>query len=214
MRSGQPYRDCDSPHLSIHRVSAVSRIMKQSNQEICVPHPPVHAGVRNQEPCIAFAVNHFSMSDRSQPPEMCFGGNSPFLHHRKSVERLTPTTRTTSLVRMRASMPASRSAMSVGVRVSAGATFGLTGGTTSMSDSCTGRSPLTAFCRLETGMVERSRPEGRCISRLFVIVVPGPLGTVTAPGDRIEVLIASPPNATPALLPDRCLTLPHRVTYP
>lgn len=57
----------------------------------------------------AFIANHFSTSDRSQPPEMCFWRKVPRLHQRKRVERLTPTTRTTSVVDIRVSIPANRS---------------------------------------------------------------------------------------------------------
>lgn len=140
---------------------------------------------------MAFVENHFSMSDRSQPPETCFGGKSPFLHQRKSVERLTPTTRTTSLVLMRTSMPASRSAI--------GDRFGLaarglgelrTGGMTSTSGSCTGRFPVTTSRRLEAVRFERRRIGGGCISRDLAIVLPDPLETATTPGDGMEVLIA------------------------
>ena len=63
--------------------------------------------------CSALIANHLSISDRNHPPEMCFWGKAPFLHQRKSVDRLTPTTRTTSLVESRASMPANRSMTSL-----------------------------------------------------------------------------------------------------
>ena len=144
---------------------------------------------------MAFAANHFSTSDRSQPPEICFAGNSPFLHQRKSVERLTPTTRTTSLVLMRASMPANRSKMGGRFGLLATEIFGLfTGGMTSTSGSCTGRSPRTAFRRLEIATLGRWRPGVRCISRGPETVLLGPLATATEAGDGRDVLIAQAVN--------------------
>jgi hypothetical protein len=159
---------------------------------------------------MAFAANHLSTSDRNQPPEMCFGGNCAFLHHRKSVERLTPTTRTTSLVLIRASMPAKR--------LTTGGCLGLSpegilliGRTTSASGSCTvGGSLPAAFCRLETVLLGRSRLEGRRISRGLVTVLPGPLGAANAPGSRVEVFMAQLPTVAPVSLPDRCITLNDR----
>lgn len=103
------------------------------------PLCPPHTGIGIYEPCMAFAVNHLSTSDRSQPPEMCFGGKSPFLHHRKRVERLTPTTRTTSLVLMRVSIPERRPPMGNRFGFVRGELGGVcTGGTMSTSGSCTG----------------------------------------------------------------------------
>ena len=45
-----------------------------------------------------FSASHFSTSERSQPPEVCRCGKAPRLTHRKMVDRLTPTTRSTSVV--------------------------------------------------------------------------------------------------------------------
>jgi len=185
--------------LTWPRASAVERVAVNLSSHgsrrkcslYCASRPPPYTAVSNQEPCIVFAVNHFSMSDRSQPPERCFGGKRPFLHHRKSVERLTPTTRTTSLVLMRASRPASRSIK--------GGRFGLpalglggplTGGTKSTSGSCIGRSALGAVCRLWADIPGRARLEGRCISRGLVSALPCPLGAEAAPDDRLESFIA------------------------
>lgn len=160
-------------------------------RKLCLPEAPRPPApvIDDHESCIAFVANHFSMSDRSQPPERCFGGNSPFLHHRKSVERLTPTMRTTSLVLMRASIPASRSRMGR-FGLPAGGIFGLvTGGTTSTSGSCTGRSSLAGFCPLEP-VFRRLRLKGRCNSRGRGAVVTCPLGRAIVLGDGMDVLIA------------------------
>lgn len=194
-------------------VNLSSRAPSRKCPPPCVPCPQVRTGVSNHAPCIAFEVNQFSTSDRSQPPEMCFGGNSPFLHQRKSVERLTPTTRTTSLVLMRASMPAKRSTTGARLGVPAGRIFGvLTAGTTSMSDSCVGRSSLAAFCRLEAVMTGRPRFKARWISRGLVVALPGLLGTATAPRDRFDMLTGSA-NCAPVSPQDRCITLQERAAY-
>jgi hypothetical protein len=184
-------------------------------RKLCPLDAAYSPAISDHESCIPFAANHFSRSDRSQPPEMCFGGNSPFLHHRKSVERLTPTTRTTSLVLIRASMPTNRSMMGSRFGLAAGAIFGLlTGGTTSTSGSCMGRSPPTAFRRLEILILGRWRRKTRGISRGPETVLPAPLETATVPGDGMDVLIALPPTVAPVLLPDRRITLHDRAAYP
>jgi hypothetical protein len=45
-----------------------------------------------------FPANHRATSDRSHPPETCLPGNCPLFVQRKRVDRLTPTTRSTSAV--------------------------------------------------------------------------------------------------------------------
>jgi hypothetical protein len=108
---------------------------------------------------------------------------------------LTPTTRTTSLVLMRVSMPANRSTTGDRITLPVGGLGGLrTGEMTSMSGSCTGRSPPSAFRRLETLILGRWRTAARCISRGLEIGLPGPLETATVPGDGMDVLIASAAN--------------------
>jgi hypothetical protein len=59
----------------------------------------------------SFAVSHLSTSDRSHPPEACLRGNRPFFVHLKSVDRFTPTTRSTSAVLILWSRWASRSGL-------------------------------------------------------------------------------------------------------
>jgi hypothetical protein len=54
-------------------------------------------------------ANHRSTSDRSHPPETCFAGNRPLFVQRKRVDRLTPTTRSTSAVLILWSSGANRS---------------------------------------------------------------------------------------------------------
>jgi hypothetical protein len=56
-----------------------------------------------------FPANHRSTSDRSHPPETCFPGNRPLFVQRKRVDRLTPTTRSTSAVLILWSSGANRS---------------------------------------------------------------------------------------------------------
>jgi hypothetical protein len=56
-----------------------------------------------------FSANHRSTSDRSHPPEACLPGNRPFFVHLNSVDRFTPTTRSTSAVLILWSRWASRS---------------------------------------------------------------------------------------------------------
>lgn len=170
--------------------------------------------------CPAFVANHLSTSDRSQPPDMCFAGKVPFLHQRKSVERLTPTTRTTSLVDIRASMPANRS--------SAAGSFGAantgsarlrSGGTTSMSDNWTGRfTTATPWLREPFSRVRRRVGAlSACGSRAGELL--GPFGTAGAPDNGIVVLIVLLPTVAHAgavtgryvhrlgISPDPCITL-------
>ena len=139
---------------------------------------------------MAFAVNHFSMSDRSQPPDMCFGGNSPFLHHRKSVDRLTPTTRTTSPVDSRTSMPANRSITDGRVGASSvGVSRLRTGGTTSMSDNCTGRSPVPGLGRFEPFERAIRRSDVRGLGEGLIGNFPVPFRGAGASDDISEVFM-------------------------
>ena len=58
---------------------------------------------------LPFSANHRSTSDRSHPPETCLPGNRPLFVQRKRVDRLTPTTRSTSAVLILWSSGANRS---------------------------------------------------------------------------------------------------------
>src|SRR6185437_4985459 len=111
----------------------------------------------------------------------------PFLHQRKSVERFTPTSRTTSLVDSRTSMPAKRSktgglfgASTVGVPRSR------TGGMTSVNDNCTGRSACGLF--EPVGPATCCSDARGCIEGL-IGNFPVPLRDRGAPVDIIDVLI-------------------------
>jgi hypothetical protein len=68
-----------------------------------------------------FAANHPSTSDRSHPPETCLPGNRPLFVQRKRVDRLTPTTRRTSVVLILWSSGANRSGLGPSVTAGRGA---------------------------------------------------------------------------------------------
>lgn len=113
----------------------------------------------------------------------------PFLHQRKSVERLTPTTRTTSLVDIRVSMPANRSTTGGRFGSANGSARLRMGGTTSISDNCTGRSAARRSGRFEPAGREPRRSDVRGLGEGLIGNFPVPLRGAGAPDDIIDVLI-------------------------
>jgi hypothetical protein len=84
-----------------------------------------------------------SMSERSQPPEKCFGGNAPFRVQRNRVALWTPTTRRTSAVVIRWSNSATRSELR---REMIEDSRRRGEGSENLSDSCSGASVPGRLC--------------------------------------------------------------------
>ena len=97
--------------------------------------------------CGALRLSQHSISERSQPPQKCLGGNVPLLVQRNSVALWTPTTRTTSAVVIRWSKVAMRSVSCAALLSEDSRRRGGGGGAESPRGSCCG-APLPQLCDL------------------------------------------------------------------